>query len=206
MIYAYLRVSTDHQAGDGHGLDAQRAAIEHEAEYREWDVTYIEEAASAVSLDRIELNWILGDLGDGDTLVVAKLDRLSRSVVDFGNLLAMSKARGWNIVALDFGMDTTTPNGKLVANILMSVAEWERETIAQRTKEGMAAAKAKGVRFGPESPLPDKTRTEIVKLSSAGNGNASIARHLTGLGIPTAGGKLVWSASQVRRVLIREGA
>lgn len=76
--------------------------------------------------------------------MVYKLDRLSRSVIDAGHLLERAQREGWNVVALDFGLDLSTPNGKLVANVLTSVAEWEREMTALRTSEALAERQHRG--------------------------------------------------------------
>lgn len=82
--------------------------------------------------------------GDADGLIVSKLDRLSRSVVDFGILLEWFTEAEANLVALDLRIDTSTPGGRLVANVFASVAEWEREIIGQRTREGLAAVRGSG--------------------------------------------------------------
>jgi DNA invertase Pin-like site-specific DNA recombinase len=73
---------------------------------------------------------------------------VSRSVVDFGRVLQEATREGWNIVALDFGLDLSTPQGKLVANVLISVAEWERDIIAQRTREAGAGSIAWAAKYG----------------------------------------------------------
>ncbi len=83
----------------------------------------------------------LVDHGQGDVLAVAKLDRLSRSVLDFAQLMVRARDLGWGLVALDLGVDTTTTSGRLVANVMVSVAEWERDIISQRTREGLADAR-----------------------------------------------------------------
>src|SRR5204863_10202181 len=82
--------------------------------------------------------------GEAGGLLAAKLDRLSRSVVDFGVLLEWFTEAGATLVALDLGLDTSTPGGRLVANVFASVAEWERDIIAARTRDGLAAARAQG--------------------------------------------------------------
>jgi len=91
--------------------------------------------------------------GEVTGLVVAKLDRISRSVVDFGNLLAFFEDAEATLVALDLGVDTSTPGGRLVANVLASVAEWERSAIAERTRDALAVRKANGLTVSrPASP------------------------------------------------------
>src|SRR5688500_480110 len=93
-VLGYLRVSTDEQASSGLGLEAQRAAIETQASVRGWDVTWVEDAGfSAKNLRRPGIGRALAALkaGDADTLVVSKLDRLSRSIIDFGSVLERAR-------------------------------------------------------------------------------------------------------------------
>jgi DNA invertase Pin-like site-specific DNA recombinase len=96
--------------------------------------------------------------GEAAGIVTAKLDRLSRSVIDFAKLLAEARKRGFKIVALDLGLDLSTPQGELVANVIASVAQWERRIIGQRTAEGLAAKKAQGVKLGRPRTLPESVR------------------------------------------------
>jgi DNA invertase Pin-like site-specific DNA recombinase len=88
------------------------------------------------------------EAGQADALVVAKLDRLSRSVGDFAGLMDLARRQGWALIALDLGVDTTTPAGEMMANVMASFAQFERRVIAQRTKDALAQAKARGVRLG----------------------------------------------------------
>ena len=83
--------------------------------------------------------------GEADAVVVAKLDRLSRSVVDAGRLLEQARKGGFNIVALDLGLDLSTPTGELVANVLAAVAQWERRMIGVRTSEALQVKIAGGL-------------------------------------------------------------
>ena len=96
--------------------------------------------------------------GEADALVVAKLDRLSRSLIDFAGLIERSRRRGWAIVVLDLGVDTTTPVGELVANVMAAVAQWERRAIGQRTREALAVRRAQGVRLGRPRAIPPDVR------------------------------------------------
>jgi DNA invertase Pin-like site-specific DNA recombinase len=139
--------------------------------------------------------------GDADVLVVAKLDRLSRSVADFAALLDRAQRKGWGLVALDLGVDTTTPAGELVANVMAAVAQWERRTIGQRTREGLAAKRASGVRLGRPPVLPAKVVVRIVQERAAGRTLQAIADGLTAAGIPTARGTGPWRSSSVGALL-----
>ncbi len=138
---------------------------------------------------------------EADALVVAKLDRFSRSVVDFSQTLTLAKRQGWAVVLLDLGVDTSTPNGKLVAGLTAQIAEWERDIIAQRTREALAAAKARGQRLGRPRATPDEVVAQVVGLYETGMSLRSIARSLTDSSVPTTRGAAEWRASSVRRVL-----
>ena len=98
-------------------------------------------------------------------------------------------------------MDTSTPGGELVANVLMAVAQWERRVISQRTRDGLATAKRRGVRLGQPSKLPPATRAYIGRLRAEGRTLKQIAATLTGEDVRTAAGSEVWSAQQVHRVV-----
>ena len=96
--------------------------------------------------------------GDAAALVVAKLDRLARSVHDFAGLVRIAEREGWGIVALDLGVDMTTPTGGLLANVTACVAEWERRIISLRTSEALAQRKAAGVQLGRPRSLDPSLR------------------------------------------------
>lgn len=201
---AYHRVSTDEQAESGNGLDAQRSTIARAIAHREWALVaeMTDEGRSGSNLNRPALLDALDrlDLGEADVLVVAKLDRLSRSVLDFAAIAQRAKRRGWSVVALDVDVDTTTPTGELVANITSSVAQWERRIIGQRTSEALQAMKARGIRLGRPVKLPGDVRIQIATRRAAGASLRSLADELNDQGIPTALGA-TWHASTVRAVL-----
>ncbi len=179
-------------------------AIRSEVERRGWVLLRIarDEGASGKDTDRPGLLEALREIRDGAAsgLVVAKLDRLSRSVVDFGTILDHFNAWGSTLVALDLGVDTSTPTGRLVANVLASVAEWERETIGQRTKDGLAIAKANGRQVGGPS-IPSDVRERIERMRAEGKTLRSIAGELNDAGVPTARGGTTWRASSVNSAL-----
>ena len=144
-VLGYVRVSTEEQSDSGAGLEAQRRAIEAECERRGWKlVEVIEDAGfSAKDLKRPGMQEALRVLEEGDAkaLVVAKLDRLSRSMIDFTALMATAQKQGWALVALDCAVDTTTPAGEAMANVLATFAQFERRLIGQRTREALAVKK-----------------------------------------------------------------
>lgn len=203
-VIGYLRVSTEEQASSGLGLEAQRARITAEATHKGWQVRWlVDEGYSAKNLHRPAMREALRLLAahEADALVVAKLDRFSRSVVDFSQTLILARKQGWAVVLLDLGVDTTTPNGKLVGGLMAQIAEWERDIIAQRTKEALAAAKSRGQRLGRPRATPDDVVAQVVGLHETGMSLRSIARSLTDSAVPTTRGAAEWRASSVRRVL-----
>ncbi|WP_314095927.1 recombinase family protein [Microbacterium foliorum] len=203
-MIGYLRVSTEEQASSGLGLDAQREAIQRYADAHGWNVVwYVDEGLSAKSLARPQLQAALTRLHvlpkrrDVDGIVVAKLDRLSRSVHDFSGILKLAVARKWAVVAIDLGVDTSTPTGKLVANVMMSVAEWEREVIGERTSAAMQAAKRTGRHMGRVSALPSSTGDRLLKLRTT-HTIAGTADALNAEGLSTATG-IQWSVNTVAK-------
>lgn len=195
-VFGYSRVSTQEQA-EGHGLSAQRAQIDREARLRGWDVVHVVDAGwSGSHLDRPGVQDLLGRLGRGDVVIVAKLDRLSRSVSDFASLLNIARRRGWALVALDLGVDTSTAVGELVANLMAAVAQWERRVIGARTKEAMAAARLKGVLPGRRSAVPPELQARVIAEREAGATMREIAATLNSDGLVTVTGS-PWSHSSV---------
>ncbi|MDI6102246.1 recombinase family protein [Actinoplanes sp. NEAU-A12] len=203
---AYLRVSTEEQAESGAGIAAQRAAIEAEAARRGWVIVgwHTDAGASGKSMTKRPaladaLEAVEG--GEAATLVVAKLDRLSRSLVDFAALMERARGNGWNLVALDLGIDLSTPAGEFLASVMASAAQWERRIIGQRTREGLAAKKAAGVRLGRPASLPTEVRSRIVKAHREGANYSAIARSLNADRVPTAQGGKQWYPATVKAVV-----
>lgn len=198
----YARESTSDQEL---GLQAQRTRLEHEAGYRGWESTlYLEDAGfSAKSLDRPAMRQALGMLASGEasTLVAVKLDRLSRSVVDFLSLVTLAEQQGWNLIVLDLGLDLSSPNGRFVATIMSSVAQLERELIGQRTREALAVKKANGVKLGrPVRTTPD-VRQFVTEARAEGFTLSAIANTLTNKGVPTAQNGKRWYPSTIAAIL-----
>lgn len=206
-VIGYVRVSTDGQVGSGAGLAAQRSTIYAECARRSWDLAAVfEDGASAKSLDnRPALAQALQQLASGtaSVLLVAKLDRLARSVADFANLTRLAERQGWAIVAVDLGVDMTSPTGGLMANITASVAEWERRIISARTREALAAKRAKGVRLGRPRLLDPMTARRIRSLRDAGATFQAIADALNAEGTTTPTGRQ-WSPALVRKVALQD--
>src|SRR6185295_11136436 len=171
-VLGYVRVSTSEQAHSGAGLEAQRRAILAECQRRGWHlVETIEDAGySARDLRRPGIQEALRALetGKASALVVAKLDRLSRSMLDFSKLMAKATREHWALVALDVAVDTSTPSGEAMANMLATLSQFERRLISQRTKEALAAKKAEGVRLGRPPSISDELADRIREMRAGG--------------------------------------
>src|SRR3954466_9375351 len=169
---AYLRVSTSEQADSRAGLEAQRAAILAEAERRGWtELRFIEDAGySRKATKRPGLALALEALKRGEAagLVVSKMDRLSRSLLDFAQIMDVAQRQGWALVALDCPVDPSTPTGEAMASIVATFAQLERRLIGQRTREALAAKKAAGVRLGRPRELHDDVVQRIIAARKEG--------------------------------------
>ena len=160
----YVRVSTEQQADSGLSLAAQRRKIEAQAVVNDYAlVSIVEDAgASAKTLDRPGWARIMRAVRAGtvDAIVIAKLDRATRSVADLGNLLAdLAKARradggrGVALVSCAESLDTSTAGGRLVLNVLGAVAQWEREATAERTSAALQVLRSTGRRHCNVAPF-----------------------------------------------------
>jgi DNA invertase Pin-like site-specific DNA recombinase len=209
QVLGYVRVSTDEQRESGAGLAAQRAAIEAECRRRGWQlVEVIEDAGySAKDLKRPGVQVALETLRkrEANGLVVAKLDRLSRSMLDFTALMAKATRQGWALVALDCAVDTTTPAGEAMANVLATFAQFERRLIGQRTREALAIKRSEGVRLGRPRSTPEQVRKRIQRERARNRSLAAIATGLNADNVPTAHGGARWYSSTVRAVLAGGG-
>lgn len=168
-LIGYARVSTRDQR-----LDRQLAALDRAGCQR-----VFADKLSAKDLDRPELWVCLDYLRSGDVLVVAALDRLGRSLDDLLALVAGLRRRGIGFRSLHESLDTTTPGGRLVFHVFAALAEFIRELIVEGTREGLAAARARGQRLGrPPALTPEQVRHARDLLTNPDNSIASIARLL----------------------------
>lgn len=204
-VIAYTRVSTEEQAVSGLGLADQEAVILVEAARRGWnDVDVMSDKGfSAKNLARPAIATALDELkrGKASVLVVSKLDRLSRSLLDFATLMETARREGWEIVVLDLAIDTTAPSGQLMASVMASFAEYERQIIGQRTSAALQIKKSQGVRLGRPRVLSAEVTDRIVDARGTGMTLQAIADSLNADGVPTARGGTKWFASSVAQVL-----
>lgn len=206
-VVGYIRVSTEEQASSGLGLDAQRSAITGECERRGWDLVEMvaDEGISGKSMASrpgLRRAFEMVESGDVEALVVAKLDRLSRSLIDFAVTFEQARAQGWKLIPLDLGVDPSTASGEMMANVMASFAQYERRLISDRTKAALAAKRAQGVTLGRPVVLSDAIAERIASEREAGKTLQAIADGLTADGIATAHGG-TWRPSSVRAVLRR---
>jgi DNA invertase Pin-like site-specific DNA recombinase len=181
-----------------------------ECERRGWELLRVatDAGASGKSLNgRPKLTDALDalDAGKADVLLAAKLDRVSRSVLDFAALMARADRRGWRIVVLDVNVDTTTATGELMATVVAAFAQYERRLVGQRTRDALAAKKATGVVLGRPRTLNPVLRERIIAERAAGRSLRAIAEALTAEGVPTGQGGARWYASTVRHVAREAG-
>lgn len=217
----YIRVSTEEQASSGVSLDAQRAKLEAYCQLYDIELIGIEVDAgvSAKTLERTGLQAALAllEAGEADALVVVKLDRLTRRVADLDILIERYFGSRFTLMSVGEQIDTSTAAGRLVLNVLTSVAQWERETTSERTKTALAHKKQKGEHCGrpaygfqiTEKKLAKAQEYETVKLINSmrvsGHTFQAIADHLNKEGVVTQRGG-VWHPMTVRNIIKREVA
>jgi len=153
----YIRVSTNQQTEHGVSLEAQQAKLTAYAQLYDLELTevIVDAGVSAKTLDRPGLQRALGMLrkAQATALLVAKLDRLTRSVKDLGTLVeAYFSSDRITLLSVADNIDTRTAAGRLVLNVLGSVAQWERETIGERTAEALAHKRCLGQRTSLHAP------------------------------------------------------
>lgn len=169
-VVGYVRVSTAKQADEGVSLAAQRERLAAYCKLYDHELLTVEadEGASAKTLERPALRAALARIerGEADALLVLKLDRLTRSVRDLGELLETHFATGRGVLlSVQDSIDTSTAAGRLMLNLLVSVAQWEREAIGERTKTALAQVKSEGGRLGA---LPYGERRDVEQRDDAG--------------------------------------
>ncbi len=168
MIIGYARTSTVDQIA---GFEAQLK----ELEAAHCQKIFREQVSSVAT--RLQLEAALEFARESDVLVVTKLDRLARSVSDLMTIIQVMERKAVGLRILNLGMDTQTPTGKLMLTMLGGIAQFEREMMLERQKEGIAKAKSAG-KYKGRKPLADDLRQEVVCLAAKGLAKANIARQL----------------------------
>lgn len=136
MIYGYARVSTKGQAKDGNSLDAQERTLRENGAQEIYKDSF-----TGTKAHRPELDKLLEVIGDGDTLIITKLDRMARSATQGIELINKLLDRGVKVHILNMGIMDNTPSGKLIRTVMLAFAEFEKDMIVERTTEGKAIAK-----------------------------------------------------------------
>jgi site-specific DNA recombinase len=231
-VIGYTRVSTEEQAAGGLGLEAQEAKIRQYCELYELELICIisDPGMSGKNLDRPGVAKVLDELrrrkGGPDGLVVAKLDRLTRSLTDWKGLITeFFLAEKRRLFSVGEQIDTRTATGRMILNLIMTIAEWEREIIGERTKDALKAKIARGercgkVRFGydlapelhpetgkPFKLVPNPREQEAISVMKSWKAQGKTYRDLVklveGLGIETKEGNRIWLPSTIQRILTR---
>jgi len=216
---AYLRVSTDKQADKGVSLEAQQEKARAYASLYDLDLVdvIVDAGESAKTLDRPGLQRALSLLktGQADALLVVKLDRLTRSVVDLGKLIETYFVPGKAaLMSVGEQIDTRSAAGRLVLNILASVSQWERETIGERTSVAMRHKQSQGEYIGGGAPygfelvdgelIEDSYEHDVIRqakeLRDSGLSLAAVAKELDRRGIQSRNAK-PFAAMQIKRLV-----
>ncbi len=140
--------------------------------------------------------------GEAVALIVDKVDRLSRSLLDFASILDESQRQGWTLVALDSPADPSTPQGEVMAAMLSVFSQYERRLIGERTRRALAEKRAEGVTLGRPRTLPDVVRERIKSERAERVALQTIANRLNVEGVPTAQGGKRWYSATVRKVAL----
>jgi site-specific DNA recombinase len=217
-VAAYIRVSTQMQVEDGYSLSAQRERLKAFAFSQGWEIVqfYVDEGLSAKDMDRPELQRMLKGVREGifDIVLVYKLDRLTRSVIDLDKLLTEFSKHDVMFKSSTEVYDTTTATGRLFIRLVASMAQWERENLGERVRFGMQEKAREGKWTVSTPPLgydskeselivnPSEAAVvkEIFSLYLSGMGMHKIAGNLNDRGLYTKKGK-PWAQSTIQYIL-----
>ena len=222
QVVAYVRVSTEKQAEAGLSLEAQIVKVRAMAEVKGVVLSEIftDAGASAKTLDRPEMERLLArvDSRAVATVIIAKLDRLTRSIKDLAALLDHFDHLGVSLVSIAESLDTRSSAGRLVTHIMGSVADWERREIGTRTRDVLQHKRANGERVGTlpfgsqlaadgvhlePAPVEQRILARMQTLRNVGRTYRQIALDLTGEGLTTRRGT-PWRFQNVAHALRRK--
>ncbi len=214
----YVRVSTEEQVKEGFSIGGQKERLSAYALSQGWDIEgiYVDEGISAKDTNRPELNRMLRDIEEGtiDVVLVYRLDRLTRSVLDLYHLLDAFEKNNCKFKSATEVYDTTTAMGRLFITLVAALAQWERENLGERVSMGMAEKVRRGQWHGSNAPIGfdyidgdlqiNEEEASIVRrafeLYLEGNGDVGIAAILTKEGYPSPSGKH-WRDTRIRYML-----
>jgi DNA invertase Pin-like site-specific DNA recombinase/peptidoglycan hydrolase-like protein with peptidoglycan-binding domain len=201
-VIGYVTVSADGPAREADGMVHElEAACEHAG----WQLTeVVTERETGPGLERPGLGYALKQIADGHArgLVVTDLRRLTRSINDLGVLVHWFREAQAGLVALDLGIDSSTPTGHEIAATLITLGDWERERVAQRTRSGLAEVRASGRPGGRPAVSDRPDPAERIKAMRAANLTLqAIADQLNNEGVPTLRGGAMWRPSSVQAAL-----
>ncbi|MCD4838132.1 recombinase family protein [Neobacillus sedimentimangrovi] len=217
-VAAYIRVSTEEQAQEGYSIPAQRSRLEAYALSQGWEIVqwYVDEGESAKDLNRTELKRMLKALEQNifDCVLVYRLDRLTRSVLDLYQLLNKFEKHNVKFKSATEVYDTTTAIGRLFITLVAALAQWERENLAERVRMGMQQKAKEGKWTVSTPPFGYDAHDSILKINSteaavvkeiyklylSGKGMLNIARDLNQRGLWTKRGK-PWSSGTIEYIL-----
>lgn len=227
-VVGYCRVSTEEQASGGTSLDGQEEKIRSYCKTYDLDLVGLEvdPGKSGKDLNRPGVRRAIAALADGRAggVVIAKLDRLTRSIVDLNTLLKdhFADPAPYKLFSVEDRIDTQSAMGRMFLNLVIAMAQWERETIQERVKEGHLRVRRNGTKPGQvpygrrEAPTERKrgkpleddpaelaVLARILADRAAGASLREIAAGLSADGVPTKTGRPAWSASTVQRILTR---
>ena len=209
--FGYIRCSTDEQAQSGNGLEAQKHAIITEiASRHDSKLVWIAEDAGfsgSKADNRPALQELLKRLRakEADGLIVAKLDRLSRSVRDFAEIAERAEHQKWQLLILNPRLDTKDIWHKAFLQIASVFAEIERNLISQRTKDGLARVKARGTKLGSSQLVSPDSIQQLAALHASGLSYRQIAKYLNDHNIPSPKGSR-WFPATCHKILTRHAA
>ena len=171
-IFGYGRVSTKEQTTENQRREIEAAGYQVEYWYADDGVS-----GKVSAMQRPQFAKMLGQIRDGETLVVTKLDRLGRDAQDVGATIKMLAARHIEVIVLQLGkLDLTSAAGKLMLTMLAAVAEMERDLLVERTQSGLARAKAEGKTLGRPASTTEEQRAAMMLQYQAGASISGLAR------------------------------
>jgi len=205
-VVGYIRVSTDEQASHGVSLAMQERRVMGYCIAKDWQLVEVvrDEGRSAKDLNRPGVQCLLEMVDQRviEAIIIYKLDRLTRSVGDLNHLIGALQKRGVKLVSIEESLDPTTACGELMMNLLISVSQWERRVIGERTRAAMQHLKSQGRVIGRAGFDDTTTLARITEERAQGRSYQDIAQGLTRDGIPSGRGGQ-WTAMTLRRMALR---